>query len=257
MLSITCKALVAPAAALLVAGSATAQTQNNRDNSMAFRDVINQSIALSPGTEVLLSTIAGPVTVQTGNGSTAQIHIVRGAATPRELKCYRTEVQASPGRLSIRHVQERSRGCDSIRSGQQVRLTLPRSVNLSMSSIAGDVDIAPIDGRLKLDSMAGPVRIRGVRSADISSLAGGLSLTLLPLDRRGVRVSSVVGMTDITFARGANADVRVDSVMGNTTSDSRNIRLGWSTGRATARVGAGGTPVTVSSIVGHVTFHGG
>jgi hypothetical protein len=126
-----------------------------------------------------------------------------------------------------------------------------------MSSIAGDVDIAPIDGRLKLDSMAGPVRIRGVRSADISSLAGGLSLTLLPLDRRGVRVSSVVGMTDITFARGANADVRVDSVMGNTTSDSRNIRLGWSNGRATARVGAGGTPVTVSSIVGHVTFHGG
>lgn len=259
MLPIPRKALLAPAAAsLLVAlGPASAQSQNNSSNSMAVRDVINRSVGLAPGTEVSLSTIAGPVTVQTGGGPTAQIHIVRGAATKRELDCYRTQIDATPGRLAIRHVQDKRRGCNSIRSAQQVRLTLPRSVNLSMSSIAGDVDIAPIDGRLKLDSMAGPVKIRGVRSADISSLAGGLSLTLLPLDRRGVRISSVVGMTDITFARGANADVRVDSVMGNTTSSSRRIPLRWDHGRAIARVGSGGTPVSISSVVGHVTLHGG
>ena len=180
MLPIPRKALFAPAAAsLLVAfGPALGQTQNTSNNSMAFRDVINRSIGLSPGAEVSLETIAGPVVIQTGNSPTAQIHIVRGAATPRELKCYRTEVSATPARLAIRHVQDKSRGCDSIRSGQQVRLTLPRSVNLSMSSIAGDVDIGPIDGRLKLESMAGPVKLRGVRSADISSLAGGLSMTL-------------------------------------------------------------------------------
>lgn len=259
MLPIPRKALFAPAAAsLLIAfGPAQGQGQNTSSNSMAVRDVINRSVALSPRAEVSLSTIAGPVTIQTGGGATAQIQIIRGAATRRELDCYRTQIDATPARLSIRHVQKQTGDCDSIRSAQQVRLTLPRSVNLSMSSIAGGVDIAPLDGRLKLDSMAGPVKIRGVRSADISSLAGGLSLVLLPLDRRGVRVSSVVGMTDITFARGTNADVRVDSVMGNTTSASPRINLAWRNGRATARVGSGGVPVTISSVVGHVTFHGG
>lgn len=245
------------AAVLLLATTTAAQTQNTVNDSMAVQEVIDRSIALSPGAEVSLETIAGPVTIETSDSPTARVHIVRGAATQRELDCYRTEVTATAGRLAIRHVQDKSGGCNSINSGQQVRLTLPRSVNLSMSSIAGDVDIAPIDGRLELESMAGPVKVRGVRSADISSLAGGLTMTLLPLDSRGVKVSSVVGMTDITFAGGANADIRVDSVMGNTTSDSPRINLSWDNGRATGRVGTGGAPVTVSSVVGHVTFHGG
>lgn len=248
---------VTAAAASMLAASAAAQTENTANSSMSVQEVIDRSIALSPGAEVTLETVAGPVTIETGTDSTAQIHIVRGAATQRELDCYRTKVDATPGRLAIRHVQDRSAGCDSIRSGQRVRLILPRSVNISMSSIAGDVDIAPVDGRLKLESMAGQVRVRGARSADLSSLAGGLSLTLLPLDSRGVRVSSVVGMTDITFARGANADVRIDSVLGNTTSDSPSIPISWNNGRASARVGEGGVPVTVSSVVGHVTLHGG
>lgn len=248
---------VLAAAASLLAASATAQTQNTANNSMAVQEVIERSIALLPGAEVSFETIAGPVKIETGTGSTAQVRIVRGAATQRELDCYRTEVDATPGRLAIRHAQDRSAGCDSIRSGQQVHLTLPCSVNISMSSIAGDVDIAPVDGRLKLESMAGQVRLRGARSAELSSLAGGLSLSLLPLDSRGVRVSSVVGMTDITFARGTNADVRIDSVMGNTTSDSPRIPISWNNGRASARVGEGGIPVTISSVVGHVTLHGG
>ena len=256
MLPNSCKAVFAAATSLL-AVSAAAQSQNSSNNSMAVQEVINQSIGLSPGAEVSIETIAGPVTIETASGSTAQVHIVRGAATQRELDCYRTEVKTTPGRLAIRHVQDRRAGCGSINSGQRVRLILPRSVNVSMSSIAGDVDIAPIDGRLKLESMAGQVRVRGARSADLSSIAGGLSLTLLPLDSRGVSVSSVVGMTNITFARGTNADVRIDSVMGNTTSESPRINLGWTNGRASARVGTGGVPVSVSSVVGHVTLHGG
>ena len=258
MLPIPRKALFAPAAAsLLIAfGPAQADTQTTSKNSMAVRETIDRMVRLSPGASVSLETIAGPVTIETGSGPTAQVHIVRGAATPRELACYRTDVSAAPGRLAIRHVQDKRRGCDSIRSGQQVRLVLPRAVNLSMSSIAGDVTVAPIDGRLKLDSIAGHVKARGIRSADISSLAGGLSLVLAQ-NHRGIDVSSVVGMTDITFARGANADIRVDSVMGNTTSTSPRIPIVWRNGRASARVGTGGAPVSVSSVVGQVTFHGG
>jgi DUF4097 and DUF4098 domain-containing protein YvlB len=248
--------LAAAAASVFIAVPAFGGTQNNNSDAMAVREVIDRTVELSPGAEVSLESIAGPVRIETGGGSTAQIHIVRGAATARELACYRTQIDASAGRLKIYHVQDKSRACNSINSRQEVRLVLPRSVRVSMSSVAGDVDIAPIDGRLELSSIAGQVRAHGVRQADLSSIAGGLQLDLGQLDTRGIQVSSIVGPTRISFAPGANADVRVDSVIGNVTSATPAIAVGYHSGSAVARVGAGGVPVSISSVVGSVTLLG-
>jgi DUF4097 and DUF4098 domain-containing protein YvlB len=246
------RAVFAAAAAVLLATAADAKPN---PNSMAVRERIDQVYDLAPGAEVLVDTVAGPVTVETRPGTKAEIHIIRGAATARELACYRMKVEASARRIVIRHEQDTHRdGCDSIRSGQEVRLVLPRAVDVSLETVAGNVDVAPIDGQLKLDAVAGPVRARGVRSAQVTALAGGLTMTAGPIDPRGIHISSVVGMTDITFARGTNATVRIDSVMGNTTS--KTIPISWNNGRASARVGAGGPAVSVSSVVGHVTLHG-
>jgi len=254
MLSFRHAALAAAVSVLAVAGSA--RTQNNAANSMAVQEVIDRTVALSPGAQVSLESIAGPVTIETGSSSTAQVHIVRGAATARELACYRTQIEGSGSRLKIYHDQNKTRECDSIRSRQEVHLVLPRSVNVSMSSVAGNVEIAPIDGRLELSSIAGQVRAQGVRQADLSSIAGGLSMTMSNLDRRGVQISSIVGKTDLSFAPGVNADVRVDSVIGNVRSATPAIAIGYQSGSATARVGTGGTPVNVSSVVGNVTLQG-
>lgn len=250
-------AVAAAAATLLIAGEpAYGGSQNNDSSSMAVREVIDRTVTLSPGAEVSLESIAGPVTIETGNSGTAQVHIIRGGATARDLACYKTEVDASATRLKIFHVQEKSRECHNIRSRQEVHLVLPRSVNVSMSSVAGSVDIAPIDGRLELSSIAGQVRAMGVRQADLSSIAGGLAMTLDNLDRRGVQISSIVGKTDLRFAPGTNADVRVDSVIGRVSSATPAIAVGYQSGSATARVGAGGAPVSVSSVVGNVTLQG-
>jgi hypothetical protein len=249
-------AVAAAAATLLIAAPASGGTQTNDDDSMAVREVIDRTVDLSPGADVSLDSIAGPVTIETGNGATAQVHIVRGGATARDLACYRTQIDASANRLRIYHVQDKSRACHNIRSRQEVHLTLPRSVNVSMSSVAGNVDIAAIDGRLKLESIAGQVRAAGVRQADLSSIAGGLAMTLGQLDPRGVQISSVVGGTSLRFVPGTNADVRVDSVIGNVTSGSSAIPISYRSGTAVARVGAGGTPVTISSVVGNVQLSG-
>ena len=258
MLPISRKAALAAAAPLLaVAAAAQADTQHVNDRSMAFRETIDRRVALAPGADVSVHTVGGPVTVETGGGSVAEVHIVRGGATARDLACYRVDVTGGGRSLAIKHVQFTKRaGCDSIRAAQQVRLRLPRSVNVTLDAIAGAVDIAPVEGRLRLSGIAGQVRARGAGSADISGIAGGVALTVLPSTRE-VKVSGIVGPTDITFARGASADVRVDGVMGNTTSSSRGSPISWSNGRAHARVGGGGTPVSVSGTVGHVTLHGG
>lgn len=252
------KALLAPAAAsLLIAfGPAQGETQARSGNSMAFRETIDRSVSLSSGADTSVETVGGPVTIETGGGNVAKIHIVRGGVTARELACYRIDVIGSGNRLAIKHVQFIKRpGCASIHAGQEVRLRLPSSVNLSLEGVGGTVDIAPIEGRLRLSGIAGHVRARGAASADISGLAGGLDLIVGPTTRQ-VKVSGVVGPTDIKFASGANADVHVDAVMGNTTSTSSRIPIRWRDGRAIARVGKGGSVVSVSGVIGHVTLHG-
>jgi hypothetical protein len=227
-------------------------------DALPARAQLDQSFRLDPHASVSVTGIAGPVTVTTGDGDMAEVHIVRTAATERELQCYRTEVHGGGARLVIEHVQDSGRpGCDSIRSHQEVRLVLPRSVDLTLSTIAGAVEIGPLDGRLRLDSIAGHASVAGVRSGDLSSLAGGLSITFGTLDARGVAISAVVGAVDLNFRPGANADVTVSSVQGNFRSNSAAHRpFRFEDGEASVRIGAGGPPVSVSAVVGEVQLHG-
>ena len=75
----------AAAVSVLAVGD-SAHTQNNGSNSMAVREVIDRNVALSPGAEVSLESIAGPVTIETGNSAAAQVHVVRGAATALDVQ---------------------------------------------------------------------------------------------------------------------------------------------------------------------------
>lgn len=247
--------LTAAAALTLLPAGATGHPHDD-DSEMTARQEIHESFRLDRGATVAVESVAGPVTVTTGEGDTATVDVVRMAASQRELDCYRTDVSGGGARLVIRHVQDRSRNCRSIRSRQEVRLTLPRAVNVEMESIAGSVEIAPVDGRLTLSSIAGRVSAAGVRSANLSSIAGGLTLSLGALDAGGVDISSIVGPTRIAFAPGTNADVSVSSVVGNIRSTSPGLPISVENGNARARLGSGGPQVSISSIVGLVELSG-
>lgn len=251
------KAIVlAATVAITVLPAAAAGHPHDDEAGLTARAEIHESFRLDRGASVEVEGVAGPVTVTTGEGDTATVDIVRMAASQRELDCYRTEVAGGGARLVIRHVQDESRACRNIRSRQEVRLTLPRAVNIAMESIAGSVEIAPIEGRIALSSIAGRVRAEGVRSANLSSIAGGLSISLGALDSSGVDISSIVGPTRIAFGPNTNADVSVSSVMGSIRSTSPNLPISVENGNARARIGAGGPQVSISSIVGLVELSG-
>ena len=217
------------------------------------RERIDRSFTLRPGAAVSISSIAGPVTVETGGGSRAEVHILRQARTRQELECTRTEVEGRNGGLSIRQLTpSRLQSCRTIEMRQTVRLVLPRNVDLSLESIAGKLEVGTIDGALRLNSIAGRTTIAGARSANISSVAGRLQLGLGPIDRQGVRISSVTGSVELLFRRGTNADFHADSVLGRVTSASPAVQVRREQNSYRARVGTGGPMVSVSSIVGQV-----
>ena len=246
----------AAALALGVAGSATAgqSSQETGDwNDMPAREEIHQTYRIAPHGTVRVRGIAGPVSVETtAGGDTAEVHIVRMAATERELRCYRTEVRSSLDLLAIEHVQdEHDRDCNRIRSRQEVRLRVPRSVDLDFATVAGAVDVEPTDGMVRLEAIAGATALASVRNAEIDALAGPLSLGLAG-GGQDVRISSVVGPVDLHLGRGVNADLQVDSVIGSVRSLASDVEMVERDGSYRARIGSGGGSVRLSSVVGSV-----
>jgi hypothetical protein len=244
--------LVSPAA-LAVAATLALLPAHAKPGEESAREEIERSFRLAPGATIRAVGIGGPVTIETIAGDTAEVRIVRSARTQRELDCYRTAVDATLDRLAIEHVQFSDRpGCDSIRSNQDVRLGVPRDVNVELSTIAGRVDIGAVAGMIRLDSIAGPVVLTGVEAAQVDSLAGGLSITGARPGARGIHVSSVVGPVELSFARNADADVRISSVVGKVQSPSPGARSSGENGDYRLRIGAGGPAVSISSVMGPV-----
>ncbi|MDQ4087869.1 MAG: hypothetical protein M3177_07670 [Pseudomonadota bacterium] len=252
--------LTGVAAALLLLGAGAVGLAHERGQTyadtrdMRAREEFRQSYRISPDGTIRVRGIAGPVSVETTDGgNTAEVHIVRMAASERELRCYRTDVRSSPGLLAIEHVQrDEDPDCESIRSRQEVHLRVPRSLDLDLSTIAGALDVGPVDGMVRAHSIAGRARFAQVRAAEIDSIAGGLTLGIAQVAEQGVRISSVVGPVDLNLERGIDADLSLDSVMGSVRSLVAGVDLDEDYGSYRARLGSGGRAVSLSSVVGPV-----
>jgi hypothetical protein len=222
-------------------------------NGLPERDVINKTFQLDANARVEVSGIAGSVNVETTGGGAAEVQVVRMAQTPRELRCYETVVRGTSDSLVVRHNQfSQLPGCNSIRSRQQVTLRVPRTVELVLSTIGGDVNIGATDGVVRLGNIAGHVTLSQAQAAELSSLANGLTMSLAQVSDRGIRINSVVGVIDLSLARDVNADLRLSNVNGGVRSNSPDINLTQSGGIYRARAGSGGALISISGVNGSV-----
>jgi DUF4097 and DUF4098 domain-containing protein YvlB len=233
--------------------SVSAQERGQRD--LPVSEEIRRNFQLAPGSLVSISTISGPVDIETASGNTADVYIVRSAQTQSELDCYRTVVEQTASGLSIRHEQD----CRTVRAHQRVRLSLPKDVNLRIETVSGDVRIGAIDGSTRLNSISGGVWIEQAGGdLNISSVSGQVSLNVVRLNTRGVRLSSISGRVMLGVSESLNAEVTVESISGHFESEIPGVRvdkIGDSDYRA--QIGTGGAPISISSISGSVTLRRG
>lgn len=218
------------------------------------REEINKTFQLARGARVDVSNVGGPVEVETTDGAGAEIHIVRSAPNRAELDCYRIHVEHTPNRLAIRPVQAGTGGrCQSYRSRESARLKVPRSVNLSLHTIGGDVSLGPLDGALRLRTLGGTVRLAQVSEAEITSVGGGLSLGIARLNPRGVQITNVGGPLELGVSESLNAELRLSNVRGGISVDLPGVavrKLNNSSQRAQLR--GGGAPVSITNVSGGV-----
>jgi len=256
------------------------------------RDEINQTYQLPAGARVEISSIRGPVEISNGDGATAEVRIIRSARTRADLEYHKIEVEQSGNSLVVRGIQEpEQRRHQNIQVNHHVILKLPRHIDLAVSSISGWIKVGDVDGethvssisgsaefgnvggKLRVNSISGSLEIGNVSadarvnsisgsvslgqvngSLDVSSVSGGLSATLVSLSPEGIQIRSISGSVEIGFKSDVNADFSAEHVTGQVSLDVPNVTRDSEekSSSVRARIGTGGTPITISSVSGNI-----
>jgi hypothetical protein len=276
---------------MMLAGAALpAATVQNRD--FKEHDEFNQTYQLAPGARVEVSSIRGPVEIVNGDGATAEVQIIRSARTRADLEYHKIEVEQTGNSLIVRGVQEpEERRGRNIQVDHHVRLKLPRRIDLSISSVSGWIKVGDVDGQTTVSSISGSAGIGNVGgklqvssisgslevgnvgadarvnsisgnvgigqvsgSLDVTSVSGGLNTTLTSLSPQGIHIRSVSGSIDIRFKSDINADFSAEHISGQVYLDVPNVTRDGEekSSNVRARIGGGGTPITISSVSGNV-----
>ncbi len=223
------------------------------DGDEPVRDRVTKSVELDAGARIEVSTIPGPVEIETVSGHRAEIEVIRSAPSQADFDCGGVLIDTSPKKIEIRSVDH----CSIVRGTQRVKLTLPRDADIELDNIAGGVRLGPTDGMVRLESIAGHVEAAGLREAKLSSLAAGLDLDVSRLGEGGIRVSSVTGGIDLKVGPGVDAELETRSVVGRIRSDLPGLRLIDDDGTdQRAVLGAGRGKIVLESVVGGVRIHG-
>ena len=271
-------------------GGFTTETAQRSD--FQERDEINQTYQLAPGARVEVSSIRGRVEIVTADTATAEVRIVRSARTRADLEYHKIEVEQSGNSLVVRGVQEpEQRRRENVQVDHHVTLRLPRRIDFSVSSISGWIKVGDVDGQTRVNSISGSANIGNVGgklqvssisgslevgnvgedaqvnsisgnarlgqvngSLDVSSVSGGLNATLLSLSPEGIHIRSVSGSVEIGFKSDINADFSAEHVSGQVYIDMPNVTRDSEekSSSVRARIGAGGTPITITSVSGNI-----
>jgi len=275
---------------MMLAGAGFTTATAQRD--FQERDETNQTFQLGPGARVEVSSIRGPVEIVTGDTTTAEVRIIRTARTRADLEYHKIKVEQVGNSLVVRGIQEpEERRRENVQVNHHVILKVPRSINLSVSSVSGSVKANDLDGQTHVNSVSGSVKVGNVggrlevnsvsgdveignvgaevhlnsisgnvelgqvnSSLDVSSVSGGLNVTLVSLSPQGIHIRSVSGSIEMRFKSDINADFSAEDVSGEVYLDMSNVTRDREakSPNVRARIGGGGTPIRISSVSGDI-----
>ena len=231
----------------------------SEDSQGEARDEIRKSFELQPGARVEVQGINGSVEIQTSDTKTAEVYVLRTAKNRNSLSRREVTVEQTANGLLIKGREARHAGIWEHIFGrnpnEQVTIKAPRQIALALKGVNGRITSSEIDGPLEVKGVNGRLEISQTSgSAEISGVNGRISVGLKQIDNGGVRVSGVNGGIDLRLANGLNADLTAKGMNGNVRSDIPEVTVEKEEfGRSfSARIGTGGSPITISGINGNV-----
>jgi hypothetical protein len=227
------------------------------DSEFTERDEFRQSYSLAPGAQVRVSGMNGSVDVETSAGGAAEVYVLRTARSRSDLDYHKVVVEQTSAGLVVRGVNDDDHGWrgDNHQVRQRVVMKIPRNVDFTASGINGKATVGELDGPVRLSGINGRVDVAQARGyVDISGINGSVSMLIAQVSERGIRVSGVNGSVVLRFDGALNADLAVNGINGSVNADMPNVTLQGRVSRTSfnAKIGAGGSPISVSGVNGSV-----
>lgn len=215
----------------------------------------HKTFQLAAGAHIDVSTISGPVSVETVHGSIAEVSIYRTAPNPADLAYRKVSVDQTPSGLTI---QQKNDGTerDSINLLNRVVLKVPRQVSVSGKSISGDFNISGVTGSVDLNGISGSVDARHLNGAlTVSGVSGSVRLVLARINDAGLRVSNVSGSIYLRVASNLNAELSISNTSRGVSNKIEGLVVdGIGASSYSARLGTGGPRIEVSNVTGAVVL---
>ncbi|HEX5705782.1 MAG TPA: hypothetical protein VFX96_00685 [Pyrinomonadaceae bacterium] len=225
---------------------------------------IHEMFELQAGAQVEVRGINGPVTVETSETTTAEVHVTRTARDPGDSVEQKILIDHTPRSLVVRGENggrggwwRKLFGGGGRHAETRVTLKLPRRVEFEARGINGAVTVGETEGFLSVSGVNGRVEAKQAEGqARVTGTNGGVQLTFARVGQKGVQLSGVNGKVEFRLGAEAAADVDVHGINGrvSVTIAGATVEREQHGQRVRAKIGAGGPRVEVTGVNGSVNF---
>jgi len=256
------KKLLVATFALLLATGVSAATLN---------ETVDRTIDVKPGATVALSNVNGRVTIGSWDQPRVRIVAEKKVEGSRDdaqdaMKELRVEITPQNGGVTVRtHYPKQNEGISGIFSwlfgnhvDAQVRyeLTIPRTMNLDISTVNGSIHLAEVSGHLELDTTNGKIEVeRCSGSIDASTTNGGISAELVRVAKgQPLSLSTTNGSIQIEVPRDLAADIEAGTTNGSINTDLPVETTHFKRNSLRGTINGGGTPVRLHTTNGGISI---
>lgn len=221
---------------------------------------IRKSFEMHPGDHLEVAGINGPVEIETADVKTAEVFVLRTGDSQEQLNRREVTLEQTPTGLLVRARRASGLGFWGHLFGhdpnEHVSIKAPRQIALSIRGVNGKVTSGDVDGTVEVKGINGRVELgQATESAEIGGINGNVRVALKQLGDRGAKLSGINGNIEIQVLEGLNADLTAKGLNGSVRSDIPEVTVDKGenhSSRYSARIGAGGPPITLSGINGNV-----
>ncbi|HYI08584.1 MAG TPA: DUF4097 family beta strand repeat-containing protein [Thermoanaerobaculia bacterium] len=232
-------------------------------------ETIDKTFDVKPGASVSLDNVNGGVTI--GSWDQPRVRIV----AQKKVKASKGEVQEAMRALKVEMAQSNGgltvntrypREGDGIGSlfdwltGDHVQasvryeVTVPRSMNLDISTVNGSINLTQVNGKHELETTNGKIDVsRCSGSLEASTTNGGIDAELVQVTKgQPMRLSTTNGRIEVAVPAGLAVDVDASTTNGSIQSDLPVSTTKISRNSLRGSINGGGTPLKLRTTNGGI-----
>ena len=218
---------------------------------LPFREEIRRKYVLKPQSTFRVFRINGSVRVESIDGDTAEVLVVRSATRREDLEYNQVAIRHEDTRLRIYREDDHKSFFSAFKKmpegRQRVVVRLPRRIDFIGRGVNGGIDIDQIEGSLDVSGVNGHLRVAGQTGpVEVTGQNGEVDITISRYTGSPIEMNGINGEITLRFAGEVNATVVGWGNNGEVTSDLPDFKPREDEerqGRYEARIGTGGAEV--------------